>query len=493
MDTDTVETTACRNPAPEAAQGKLSDNTENDVSRPASFQGEVLQLHIDDFCPRGFGTASFGRGSIEIAHAIPGDRVKVEVRRRSKRVQKGRLIEISAPSPDRIEARCPHSFLCGGCCWQAMNYSAQIAHKQSLVLRSFGSLIDPGVEVRPLIACEEPWRYRNKMEFSFSENRAGAKYLGLMIAHAEPYVFNLEACHIAPSWMAECLSRVRSWWEKSGLAAYYPPKDTGTLRYLTLRESARTKQKLAILNVSGNAQFAPPKQQLDQFVEAIQEDAGVFLRIHQICKGVPSQFYEMHLAGPDHIIERMQLANGVLEFKVSPSSFFQPNTIQAEKLYDVAVSMLGADHPLVYDLYCGTGTLGMAAAAQSRQVIGIELNADAILDAEQNAKRNNLSNITFYQGDAGQILTRLMSRPDFVRPNAVIVDPPRAGLDPLTLQHLKILMPKKIVYVSCNVATQAENVRELVKAGYSLKSLQAVDQFPHTAHIENVALLVRNS
>lgn len=455
------------------------------------MEPSTVELFIENFCPRGFGVAKSDRAQIEVAHTLPGDRVKVELRRRSRRIQKGRLLEIIAPSQDRIPARCPHASLCGGCCWQAMNYSAQIAHKQDFVRRSFGSLIDSSVDVRPFIACDEPWHYRNKMEFSFSENRAGTKYLGLMIAHAEPYVFNLEECHIAPRWMAECLSRVRNWWEESGLSAYYPPKDSGSLRYLTLRESVRTKQKLAILNLSGNAEFAPAQSQIDRFVQAVGENIGIFLRIHQICKGVPSQFFEMHLAGPDHIVEEMQLAGGALHFKISPSSFFQPNTIQAEKLYNAAVSMLGSDHPVVYDLFCGTGTLGMAAASRSRQVVGIELSPEAILDAEENAKRNNITNICFHQGDVGHILTALLARPDFVRPDAVIVDPPRAGLDALTLHHLKVLLPKKIVYVSCNPATQAENVRELVNAGYSLCCLQAIDQFPHTAHIENIALLVR--
>jgi len=453
------------------------------------MEPSTVELFIENFCPRGFGVARTDRSQIEVAHTIPGDRVLVELRRRSRRVQKGRLLEIVAPSQDRVTARCPHASLCGGCCWQAMDYSSQIAHKQNFVRRSFGALIDSSVDVRPFIACDEPWHYRNKMEFSFSENRAGTKYLGLMIAHAEPYVFNLEACHIAPVWMADCLSRVRSWWEASGLSAYYPPKDSGTLRYLTLRESLRTNQKLAILNVSGNAQFAPPQSQIDRFIQAVGENIGIFLRIHQICKGVPSQFFEMHLAGSDHMVEQMQLDNGPLYFKISPSSFFQPNTIQAEKLYNAAVSMLGDDHPLVYDLYCGTGTLGMAAAARSRQVVGIELSPESILDAEENARRNNLSNIRFHQGDVGRILTSLMASSNAARPDAVIVDPPRAGLDALTLHHLKTLMPKKIVYVSCNPVTQAENVQELVKAGYSLRSMQAVDQFPHTAHIENIALL----
>lgn len=450
----------------------------------------VAELSIEDFCARGYGLAHLDRSLIEIAHAIPGDQVKVELCRRSRRIKKGRLLELLSPSRDRVIPRCPHAATCGGCCWQAMDYNAQIAHKQAFVLRAFGDLIEKDVEILPLIASSDPWRYRNKMEFSFSENRAGMKYLGLMIAHAEPYVFNLERCHIAPFWMADCLARVRTWWEQSGLSAYYPPLDRGSLRYLTLREAVRSQQKMAILNISGRADFAISEEEAQKFAEAVGSGIGAFLRTHQICKGAPSCFYERHLCGPAYVVETMRLKHGPLEFKISPSSFFQPHTIQAEKLYDAAVSMLGQEG-VVYDLYCGTGTLGMAASFCSKEVVGIDMNSDAIRDAEENAKRNNLSNIRFYQGDVGKVMTRLLSQSDVGRPDAVIVDPPRAGLDPLTLHHLQTIRPNKIIYVSCNPATQADNIRKLAGSGYAIRQMQAVDQFPHTAHIENIALLTR--
>jgi 23S rRNA (uracil1939-C5)-methyltransferase len=190
------------------------------------------------------------------------------------------------------------------------------------------------------------------------------------------------------------------------------------------------------------------------------------------------------------MVEELQLQQGKLSFKISPISFFQPNTLSAEKLYDTALAMLPTSDT-VFDLYCGTGTLGMAASRHAKQVIGIELSPEAVLDAEQNLERNGIKNMTIHQGDVGKVITHLMSQPNFVRPDAVIVDPPRAGLDPLALHHLKVLMPKAIVYISCNPLTQAENVAELIQAGYQLKRLQPLDQFPHTYHIENIALLER--
>jgi 23S rRNA (uracil1939-C5)-methyltransferase len=445
------------------------------------MEHEIVDLFIENFSPRGFGLATFNNSLVEVAHAIPGDRVRVEMKRKTRRVKKGKLLELLEGSPDRITPSCQHAAICGGCCWQSMDYAAQLKKKEEWIRHLF-----PQAPIQPIIPCENPWRYRNKMEFSFSENRAGQRFFGLMIAHAEPYVFNVEECLIAPAWMSDMLRRVRAWWEASTLHAYHPPSDSGSLRYLTLRESVYSRQKMAVLNVSGCPDFALSQEQLSRFVEAAGE-AGAFLRIHQTKKGVPTRFYEMHLAGPSFLIERLNLASGPLDLKISPASFSQPNPKQAEKLYDTALGYLG-EPALVYDLYCGTGALGLAAARRAKRVIGIELSVDAVVDAEENAKLNHVENIHFLNGDAGKMLTQLQS--DEI-PNAVIVDPPRAGLDPATLQHLKDLKPQKIVYVSCNPITQADNIQKLTEAGYQIASMQPIDQFPHTAHIENIACLTR--
>ena len=430
------------------------------------------ELTIEDCSVRGFGLAPHPtqKAKVEVAHAIPGDRVRVELMRRKRAMQKGRLLELLASSEFRVEPRCQHASLCGGCSWQAMDYEAQIAQKEKMVRKAFKEI---PLSHFSLLRCEDPWRYRNKMEFTFSENRAGTRFLGLMIAHAEPYVFNLEQCHIAPAWMSECLGRVRSWWERSGLKAYHPHQNTGVLRYLTLRDT-RMGQKMAILNVS------EWKQEYEEgLLEAIGEGSAV-VRVHHTKRGIPTSFSETVLAGPDHMVEELRLSTGILRFIISPSSFFQPNPHQAERLYDLVLQALG-NEKLVYDLYCGAGTLSLAAASRAEHVVGIELHAQAVSDARENATFNGISNVQFYQGDTGAVLSQLSGKP-----NAVIVDPPRAGLDEQAIRYLRSLQPQKIIYVSCNPVTQAENIRAL---GYDLVSLKGVDQFPHTPHIETVALL----
>jgi len=449
---------------------------------------EAIDLPIQKFSEKGHGIGLLALGKeIEVAHTLPGDTVRVEWRKSRKRPLKGRLLSVVEPSKDRVSARCAHAWLCGGCSWQEMDYGAQLQEKMHRVEKAFGS----GCPIDPILPCKEPFAYRNKMEFTFSQNGAGNRYLGLMIAAAGPCVFNLDECHLGAPWFAEAAVSVRKWWEGTRLKAYYPPKDLGSLRYLTLRHARRTDQKMAILNVSGHPDFALTRSELDGFAEAIRRvapDASLFLRIHQLIKGRPTQFFEMHLGGSDHIVEKLQLQGGPLSFKISPSSFFQPNTFQAETLYDTALSMLKTPS-LVYDLYCGTGTLGMASSRIAKQAVGIELCAHAVLDAEANLKQNKIGNMVVYQGDAGQTLAFLREKGGFSPPDAVFVDPPRAGLDAQALLHLKNLMAKQIIYISCNPATQAVNVQELIQAGYRLLRLQPVDQFPHTYHIENIALL----
>lgn len=442
----------------------------NTLKKPTLPQAELL---IEGSSVRGFGIASLENTKVEVAHTIPGDRVRVELMKRRKKVQKGRLLELLSPSSDRVEARCKHAFLCGGCSWQTMDYSVQTERKQKLLCKLFGK------GVAPIITCKDPWSYRNKMEFTFSENRAGTRFLGLMIAHAEPFVFNLEECHIAPSWMEESLQRVRVWWEASGLKAYHPHHNRGVLRYLTLRASVRGGQKMAILNVSQEWE----EKDEEGFARAMGEGFSLFIRTHQTQKGVPTHFTEKKLAGDSYMVEELHLKKGKLRFKISPSSFFQPNTLQAEILYETALQFLDGER-LVYDLYCGAGTLSLAASLYGEEVIGIELNPQAICDAQENARLNQRKNVRFFQGDTGAVLAQLDGKP-----NAVIVDPPRAGLDENALNQIIKLAPEKIIYVSCNPLTQSENIRVLEQGGYSLISVQGVDQFPHTPHIESVAFL----
>lgn len=436
-------------------------------------------ITIQGLSKKGYGTATLDNLELEVAHTVVGDEVEVFWKKKRYAPQKGRLLQVLKKSEDRTDPLCSHATICGGCCWQQMDYQSQVQEKTRRLKALFTHPIAPMISAHALV------HYRNKMEFTFSENRGGEKFLGLMIAQAEPFVFQVKECLAGPRWFAEAVQVVRSWWEKEDLRAYDGKKDTGLLRYLTLRHAYGTDQKMVVLNVSGRSEYAPPKAALERLVFSLEEAFGslsIFLRIHQTKKGTPTQFFEMHLSGKDHIIETLEVGGKTFSFKVSPTSFFQPNTKQAEKLYQAIFEQIpeGAN---VLDLYCGAATIGIAISSKASRVLGVELSKEAVLDAKENLAQ--VSNVEILEGDVGKVLKeKKISGVD-----VVILDPPRAGLAPLAMEHLRAIKAKKIIYVSCNPVTQARDIALLEEEGYQLDLLQPVDQFPHTYHIENMAVL----
>jgi 23S rRNA (uracil1939-C5)-methyltransferase len=446
------------------------------------------ELIISHLSLKGKGIGHLENGDkVEVFASVPGDRLSVSLGKRRRGTYRGSILEIKEPSPLRILPRCQHASFCGGCLWQMMSYEGQLQEKQARVTQIF-SQFSPSIE--PIIAAPSPWHYRNKMEFSFSQDKAGTRYLGLSLANTKGRIFNVERCHLAEEWIAQLLAALRIWWQESGLSAYHLHRNEGTLRTLIVREGKRTEEKLILLTVSGHPGYALKQQQIAQFVSVVQkalasESVSIFLRIQQQLKGSPTHFYEMHLAGPEHIHEKLHLFGREYLFKISPTSFFQPNTLQAEKLYAAAIKMSGSKkREVIFDLYCGTATLGILFASQAQRVFAIEQNPYALFDAEINRELNGVSNLQLVQGDVEEKLRELPDDPDLI-----IVDPPRAGLSQKALQLIILKNPKEILYISCNPSTQAENIKDLHRAGYQLERVQPIDQFPHTPHIENIAFL----
>lgn len=463
---------------------------------------------MDSFTPKGNGLGHFMRGdgvaaSAEVPFTMPGDRVSALLLRKRSGRALGQLQELLSPAPTRVSPpRCVHFGSCGGCRWQHVPYEQQLAQKESWIRHEFSSLLTHKVIFHPIVPCDPPWHYRNKMEFTFSSNAAGTKFIGLILDSSRGRVLNLTECHLTNPWFIEGLTTVRKWWSESGLTAYHPPRDTGSLRTLILREGMRTGDRLAMVTVSGNPDYALKQHHLESLVaflrETIEPDdpekrLSIFLRIQQTAKGMATNFYEMHLYGPDHLREQLNISNAKLQFKVSPSAFFQPNSYQAEKLYSLALQHAAISKGnCVYDLYCGTGTLGICASQVASQVVGVELSPESSLDARENAKANGCENVSILTGDVAKVLEEIRTKNSYPLPDVVMVDPPRAGLEPSAIRHLLDLKAPKIVYVSCNPATQAANIGVLVQEGYQLQQVQPVDQFPQTAHVENIALLVRS-
>jgi len=471
-------------------------------------QIQYIEAEITEFSKKGNGVGFFTRESgivskIEVSFTIPGDIVRAAVISKKNGVFKGKLEEVIKKSENRIQPKCIHFATCGGCRLQQLPYELQAKHKEILVRNYFKDLVNQDVRVFPIIEAPSPWHYRNKMEFSFSSDASHNKYLGLIMDSGRGKVMNLTECHLTNPWFIEALQAVNQWWHSSSLDAYHMMRNTGSLRTLTVREGQLTGDRMVMLTVSGNPDFALHRDQLDSFVKALKESVepaskdstlSIFLRIQQIAKGKETEYFEMHLHGRDHILEKLNIklaqdaAETPMTFSISPTAFFQPNSQQAALLYSKALELGSfSKNDVVYDLYCGTGTLGICIAMHVKSVVGVEISAESSLDARTNAKHNNLENYIVYTGDVSEILREK----DLPQPDVLMLDPPRSGLDAAAIKQILALNAPKIVYISCNPETQAQNVAELVNAGYRLVTIQPVDQFPQTMHIENIALLTR--
>ncbi len=444
-----------------------------------------------------------GSKTVEVPFTAPGDLVQAELSRKRSGVYQAHLKEVITPSPLRQPAKCRHFGVCGGCRWQHISYAEQLKIKEETVKALFLPLLDLETQFYPIEPCVSPWQYRNKMEFSFSSDAKGERYLGLIMDSSGGKVLNLSECHLVNPWYIDVLTAVRDWWEDEELAAYHLSKNTGALRTLTVREGIRTGDRMVMLTVSGNPDFALKQAELDSFVRTIQKAMGTFagnlsilLRIQQIAKGRETQFFEILLLGKDQIEEKLLVQNDptvppkLFSFDVGPTSFFQPNTLQAERLYGLAIQHLNITQKdaVVYDLYCGTGTLGICVAGLAARVIGIEIVPEAAIDARANAAKNGFPDIEILTGAVDEVMRseafKLVPPPDIV-----MVDPPRVGLDPTTIAALGALKPQKILYISCNPVTQVQNITALKPFGYRLEVVHPVDQFPQTVHIENIAIL----
>ncbi len=385
-------------------------------------------------------------------------------------------MQLAILSEQLIEPQCSHFRLCGGCKFQHIPYDEQLSQKRDFVSGCFG------IAAEKVIACDPPWRYRNKMEFSFSQARSGEKFLGLMKSRGR--VENLSECYLTNEWFAETLCQVRDWWRGTPLSAYNPPLNQGNLRTLTLREGRRTGERMALLTTS---EELIEEHFLTTFVDLFADFDAVIWRKQIVQKKKPTHFQEQILKGRDHIFEILHGADGTsYRFRIRAASFFQPNTLQAERIYQEAIALADLhQQDELLDLYCGTGSLGIFASSYVSCVKGIEIVPEAVEDARANLILNQVSNMELFLGDVGHTLSE-----SSFQPTTVIVDPPRVGLGAKTIAELHRLKPEKIIYISCNPISQAADCSAL---GYQILALQPIDQFPHTPHIENIALLKRRS
>ena len=453
-------------------------------------------LVIESVAAEGKAIAHTPEGQVVfVGFAVPGDVVNVRLVRKKKAWLEGTIIKIVKPSEYRLEPFCEHFGVCGGCRWQPLPYDIQLAAKQRQVydqLTRIGHLEVP--EFSPILGSEKTVRYRNKLEFSASNRRwltaaeiasgePGGPGLGFHVGKFFDKVLDIRECHLQPEPTNAIRLFIKQFCLDNGVSFYDIRENRGQLRNMFVRT---TDAGAVMLIVCFGEDFPLRAPLLDAVQARFPQISSLWYVINDKKNDTIGDLPCILHSGDEAIYEEME----GLRFKIGPKSFYQTNTGQAHRLYSVArdyAALTGEE--TVYDLYTGTGTIAQFVASRAKRVIGIEYVPEAIEDARINAAGNGITNCEFFAGDMKDILT-----PAFIaehgRPDVIIADPPRAGMHPDVVKTILEAAPRRIVYVSCNPATQARDM-EMMSGEYRITAVQPVDMFPHTFHVENVCCLER--
>lgn len=446
-------------------------------------KGDIAQFVIDDLAFDGKSVAHADGKVIFLDGGLPGETVTAEITAVKPRYNQARMLEIVTRSDARIPPVCSHFEYCGGCSWQDLKYAQQLEFKKRHViecLTRIGRL--EGVNVREVLAADSTFFYRNKMEYSFHTAREDEFTLGLHYRGHFDRVFDLEACHLQSELSNRAVTTVRDFARREGIPAYDVRRHVGYLRFLIIREAKRTGQVMVIL-VTNHGDLPDPERFTAVMLEAVPEITTLIHGHNSGRSNVATLETESILHGPGFIEEELL----GMRFRIRADSFFQSNTAQAERLYQCGFDLLNPQpSDRVLDLYCGTGTIGLLVAPRVTAVTGVELVPAAIEMARENGSLNGVTNANFVCGPVRDFLADLGE--EAFPFDVVIIDPPRAGLHPKALKRLLTLRPPRLLYISCNPSTFARDAAELTAVGYAISDVQPVDMFPHTRHIELVAL-----
>jgi 23S rRNA (uracil1939-C5)-methyltransferase len=457
---------------------------------------DILEnIEITAATGEGKGFGKYNELAVFVDHAVPGDIVDVEIKFSKKNFAEGIIKSINKASAHRIMPVCQHFTHCGGCKWQQMDYSEQLKYKHQQVedqLIRIGKLDIPSV--MPIIGGTETYFYRNKLDFSFSNKRwytaedlinqtdyPFKDALGFHVPRLFDKVIDIEKCYLQSDPSNAIRNFIRNYAHQNELSFYDIKNRGGFFRNLIIRNTSIGEWMVLLSFYDDNSEAI--KAVCEALKETFPMITALLYVVNQKGNDTVHDLEIQTFHGKDHIVEEME----GLRFKIGPKSFYQTNSQQAYELYKVARNFAGLKgDELVYDLYTGTGTIAQFIAKQAKQVIGIEYVEAAIADAKINAKLNQIDNVQFFAGDMKKVLNAGFIQ-THGQPEVIITDPPRAGMDVPVIEAIKYCRPKKIVYVSCNPATQARDL-QLLSDTYKVTKIQPVDMFPQTAHVENVVL-----
>ena len=449
----------------------------------------VIELKIEDMTKDGEGIGHFNGYTLFVKDAVIGDVITAKVMKAKKSYGYARLMDVLTPSPDRVEPPCPEARKCGGCQLMAMSYEAQLKFKNRLVentLKRIGGFQD--IKVEKIIGMDDPVRYRNKAQYPVGI--AGGEIAAGFYARHSHNIMVHDDCLLSPKINNEITAAVIEWMEKYNIRPYDETTGEGLVRHILVREAFATGEILVCIVVNGTD--APHTEHLADTLMSIKNVVGVCLNVNKVRGNVILGNKNIRIAGNDYIEDKI----GDVKYRISPLSFYQVNPAQTRKLYDTVKEFAAlTGNEIVWDLYCGIGTISLYTAKKARGIIGIEVIPQAVDDAKVNAGLNGIKNAKYYAGTAEEVMPEILKQLDeqgFGDNNVAIVDPPRKGCDRKLINALLELSPDRIVYVSCDPATLARDMRILSDGGYEVVKVQPVDMFPHTVHVETVCLLSRN-
>ena len=444
-------------------------------------KGKSYEIEIKTLGTSGEGVGRYQEFTVFVPYALPGEKVLAGIEEVKKTYAKGKLIKVLHKSADRVNPVCAIYDKCGGCQLQHLDYMAQLKAKRQQVIDAITRIgKQSDVYVEPTIGAATPWNYRNKMQFPIGKQK-GKTIIGCF-AQGSHQIIDTTDCHIQKEGNNEVVNAIREIINKLNIPVYNEDKHSGVLRHVV----GRVGKKGDIMVVIVTASDKMPREK--EFVKMLRAKLPKVVSIQQniqtyrnnVIMGRDTKL----LWGKPTILDNI----GRLSFHISPRSFFQVNTEQAEVLYNKALEFADLHgEETVIDAYCGTGTITLFLAQKAREVYGIEIVKPAVQDAKKNARDNNVRNAEFIVGDATVIMPKLYRQG--IRANVVVVDPPRAGCTEVVLENFANMKPEKIVYVSCNPASLARDMAVLAKLGYKAKKVQPVDMFPNTSHVETVVLL----
>lgn len=463
-------------------------------------KNDVVTVIIEDIGNDGEGIGRADGYTLFVKDAVIGDTVEARITKCKKNYGYARVEKVVTPSPFRVTPKCSFHRQCGGCQIQAVQYERQLAYKQDKVrenLLRIGGFAPEQIDavMEPIVGMEEPWHYRNKAQFPIGYDRDGNLIAGFYAGRTHDIIANTD-CMLGPSENRDILEAVLSYMRENRVSAYRETVGEGLVRHVLIRTGFSSGEIMVCLVINGKK--LPAEDKLVERLMELRFEGDAEKRIVSISVSVNREKTNVIMGkeirtlwGRDHIEDSLGILGSPekITFSISPLSFYQVNPCQTEKLYCLALEYADlTGKEIVCDLYCGIGTISLFMAKRAGKVYGVEIVPQAIEDARENARRNQITNVEFYTGKAEEVLPELYKR-EGIHPDVIVVDPPRKGCDEMCLNTMIAMRPERIVYVSCDPATLARDLKILCRGGYEIRRVRAVDQFGHTCHVEVIIMM----